>query len=285
MLRKYVSVLVVVAMVVLAVGLLRNPVPTIDGSWNGFWLAVDAAVALTISWVPLGADYSRHSRTTRAAFAGGFFGYGATQIACLLLGVVALTQVGQNPDEVFDLFLAVPLGTAAFAVLVLRETDQSFANVYSTAVSIQNMAPRWDRRILTSGIGALAIGVALTIDISQYTNFLYLIGAVFIPLSGALIAAWLRTRGVGWNTATDAPLRPGMLLAWGAGFVAYQLINPGAIPGWSDAWTSAAQWLHTTGHPWLSASLTSFLVAVLIALPFAGTLAPVRYEAVPGDQS
>ena len=284
-LRKYVSVLVVVAMVVLAVGLLRNPVPTIDGSWNGFWLAVDAAVALTISWVPLGADYSRHSRTTRAAFAGGFFGYGATQIACLLLGVVALTQVGQNPDEVFDLFLAVPLGTAAFAVLVLRETDQSFANVYSTAVSIQNMAPRWDRRILTSGIGALAIGVALTIDISQYTNFLYLIGAVFIPLSGALIAAWLRTRGVGWNTATDAPLRPGMLLAWGAGFVAYQLINPGAIPGWSDAWTSAAQWLHTTGHPWLSASLTSFLVAVLVALPFAGTLAPVRYEAVPGDQS
>jgi nucleobase:cation symporter-1, NCS1 family len=284
-LRKYVSVLVVIAMVVLAVGLLRNPVPAIDGSWSGFWLAVDAAVALTISWVPLGADYSRHSRTTRAAFAGGFLGYGATQIACLLLGVVALTQVGQDPDQVFDLFLAVPLGTAAFAVLVIRETDQSFANVYSTAVSIQNMAPRWDRRILTSAIGALAIAVALTIDISQYTNFLYLIGAVFIPLSGALIAAWLRTRGVGWNTATDAPLRPGMLLAWGAGFVAYQLINPGAIPGWSDAWTTAAQWLHTTGHPWLSASLTSFLVAVLIALPFAATPAPARHEAVPGTQS
>jgi len=177
------------------------------------------------------------------------------------------------------------LGTAAFAVLVLRETDQSFANVYSTAVSIQNMAPRWDRRILTSAIGALAIAVALTIDISQYTNFLYLIGAVFIPLSGALLAAWLRTRGVGWNTATDAPLRPGMLLAWGAGFVAYQLINPGAIPGWSDAWTSAAQWLHTAGHPWLSASLTSFLVAVLIALPFAATPAPARDGAVPGAQS
>ena len=280
-LRKYVSVLVVIALVVLAVGLLRNPLPAIDGSWSGFWLAVDAAVALTISWVPLGADYSRHSRTSRAAFAGGFFGYGATQIACLLLGVVALTQVGQNPDQVFDLFLAVPLGTAAFAVLVLRETDQSFANVYSTAVSIQNMAPRWDRRILTSAIGALAVAVALTIDISQYTNFLYLIGAVFIPLSGALIAAWLRTRGVGWNTASDAPLRPGMLAAWGAGFVAYQLINPGAIPGWSDAWTSAAQWLHTTGHPWLSASLTSFLVAVLIALPFAAT--PARVDAVEID--
>ena len=225
LLRKYVSVLVVIALVVLTVGLLRNPVPSIAGSWSGFWLAVDAAVALT--------------------------------------------QVQQNPDRVFDLFLAVPLGTAAFAVLVLRETDQSFANVYSTAVSIQNMAPRWDRRILTSAIGMLAVLAALTIDISQYTNFLYLIGAVFIPLSGALIAAWLRTRGVGWNTSPDAPLRPPMLLAWAAGFVAYQLINPGSIPGWSDAWTGAASALHTTGHPWLSASIASFTVAVLIALPFA----------------
>lgn len=269
--RKYVSILVVIAMVVLAVGVLRNPIPTVEGSWNGFWLAVDAGVALTISWVPLGADYSRHSVSPRAAFAGGFLGYGFAQIACLLLGVVALTQVQQNPDQIFDLFLAVPLGTAAFAVLVLRETDQSFANVYSTAVSIQNMAPRWDRRVLSVGIGVLAVVAALAVDISQYTNFLYLIGAVFIPLSGALIAAWLRTMGRGWDTSADAPTRPGMLVAWSAGFVAYQLVNPGAIPGWSDAWTGAGTMLHTLHHSWLSASLTSFVVAFLVALPFAAT--------------
>src|SRR6478736_9354401 len=280
-LRKYVSVLVVIALVVLAFGVLRNPIPSIEGSWGGFWLAVDAAVALTISWVPLGADYSRHSRSPRAAFAGGFLGYGATQIACLLLGVVALSQVQQNPDQVFDLFLAVPLGTAAFAVLVLRETDQSFANVYSTAVSIQNMAPRWDRRVLTVGIGTLAVAAALAIDISQYTKFLYLIGAVFIPLSGALIGAWVRTRGRGWNTAPDAPSRPAMMVAWIAGFVAYQLINPGTIPGWSDAWTSLGGWLHATGHTWLSASLTAFVVAFLIATPLAGV--PIRRRRSPSS--
>jgi putative hydroxymethylpyrimidine transporter CytX len=275
-LRKYVSVLVVIAMAVLAIGLLRNPMPEIAGSWTGFWLAVDAAVALTISWVPLGADYSRHSRSSRAAFAGGFFGYGFTQIACLLLGVVALAQVQLDPDQIFDLFLAVPLGTVAFAVLVLRETDQSFANVYSTAVSIQNMRPRWDRRILTVTIGVFAIVAALTIDISQYTNFLYLIGAVFIPLSGALIAAWVRTRGIGWNISPDAPLRPWMLVAWAAGFISYQLVNPGSIPGWSDAWLTAGSWLHTIDHPWLSASITAFVVAFLIALPSATKTQPAE---------
>ncbi|MEP6560187.1 MAG: cytosine permease [Nakamurella sp.] len=268
-LRRYVSVLVVIALAVLAVGLLRHPVPQITGSWHGFWLAVDAAVALTISWVPLGADYSRHSRTGRDAFLGGFLGYGITQIACLLLGVVALTQVGHDPDQVFDLFLAVPLGTAAFAILVLREVDQSFANVYSTAVSIQNLRPGWDRRVLTVIIGTVAVAVALSIDISQYTNFLYLIGAIFIPLSGALLAAWLATGGKNWDTAPDAPFRPGMALAWALGFVVYQLVNPGAIPGWSDAWTRLADVLHTSGHPWVSASLTSFVVAFVVALPVA----------------
>jgi putative hydroxymethylpyrimidine transporter CytX len=268
-LRKYVSVLVVAALTVLIVGLLRHPAAHVAGSWGGFWLAVDAAVALTISFVPLGADYSRHARSGRSAFAGGFAGYGLTQILCLLIGVLALSEVQQDPDRIFDLFLSLPLGTAAFAVLVLRETDQSFANVYSTAMSIQNMAPRWDRRLLTVGIGTLTVVVALTIDINAYTNFLYLIGAVFIPLTGALIACWLRTRGTAWNTSTNAPLRPAMLVAWAAGFVVYQLVNPGAIPHWSDFWTAIGTALHTLGHPWLSASLAAFAVALLVALPFA----------------
>ncbi len=268
-LRKYVSVLVVLALVVLSIGLFRHPMVSAAGSWSGFWLGVDAAVALTISFVPLGADYSRHSRSARASFAGGFLGYGVTQIACMLIGVVALAQLAQNPDKIFDLFLSLPLGGAAFAVLVLRETDQSFANVYSTAVSIQNMAPRWDRRVLTVVIGVLTTAAALTIDISDYQNFLYLIGAIFIPLSGALVAAWIRTRGIAWDTSDQAPVRPGMWAAWAAGFVVYQLINPGSIPWWSDLWTRAADGLHTTGHVWLSASIASFVVAVVLAWPFA----------------
>jgi NCS1 family nucleobase:cation symporter-1 len=277
-LRKYVSALVVVALAVLIVGLLRQPAAHVTGTWGGFWLAVDAAVALTISWVPLGADYSRHARSGRSAFAGGFAGYGATQILCLLVGVLALAEVHQDPNRIFDLFLSLPLGAVAFAVLVLRETDQSFANVYSTAVSIQNIVPRWDRRVLTAGIGALTVATALTIDINQYTNFLYLIGGVFIPLTGALIACWLRGRAAGWDISSDAPVRPAMLIAWAAGFVVYQLVNPGAIPRWSDFWTGLGTQLHTLGHPWLSASLASFAVALLVALPFAGprTTTPIE---------
>lgn len=275
LLRRYVSVLVVIALVVLLVGLARRPADalgSVTGSWSGFWLAVDAIVAIGISWVPLGADYSRHARTERSAFLGAVLGYGTTQVLCMLMGILALAQVRQDPNRIFDLFLALPLGTVAVAVLVLRETDLSFANVYSTAVSLQNVSPRWDRRVLTGLIGVFTTAVALTLDISQYTSFLYLIGGVFIPMAGALIGAWLRGAGRDWDTSDAAPSRPGMWLAWGVGFVVYQLINPGSVPGWADVWTRVDTALHTTGHVWLSASLTSFVVAAALAwfLPALG---------------
>ncbi len=275
-LRKYVSVLVLLALVVLAIGLLHRHGTRLTGSWTGFWLAVDSAMALTISWVPLGADYSRHSRSAGAAFAGGFAGYGVTQVACLLIGLVALSQVGEDGNRIFDLFIGLPLGTIAFAVLVIRETDQSFANVYSTAISIQNLRPGWDRRVLSVAIGAVTTVLALSLNINDYQNFLYLIGSVFIPLSGALVAGWLRTSWRDWDISIDAPSRPGMLAAWLIGFVLYQLINPGSISYWSDFWTRAGTDLHLLGHPWLSASIASFVVSVLLALPFARTPAGVR---------
>jgi len=276
-LRKYVSVLVVLALVVLAIGLAGRHGAHLAGSWTGFWLAVDSALALTISWVPLGADYSRHSRSARDAFAGGFVGYGITQIACLLIGLIALSQVAEDGNRIFDLFIGLPLGTIAFAVLVIRETDQSFANVYSTAISIQNLAPRLDRRVLTLLIGAVTTALALTININDYANFLYLIGGVFVPLSGVLIAGWLRTSWRSWDVSAGAPTRPGMLAAWLVGFAVYELINPGSLGWWTDLWTRLGTDLHLIGHPWLSASIASFVVALLLALPFArvGVRAPV----------
>jgi NCS1 family nucleobase:cation symporter-1 len=269
-LRKYVTTLVIVAIVVLAIGLLKKPVPTVSGSsWSGFWLGVDAVIAVSISWVPLGADYSRHARTEKSAFLGGFVGYGLTQIGCYLVGLIGLLQVINNPDRIFDLYLGLPLGVIALVVLVLRETDQSFANTYSTAVSIQNLRPGWDRRILTGIIGSLITLAALQIHIGDYLNFLTLIGAVFVPMSGVLVAAWLRTRGTGWDTTDRAPVRPGMLTAWAIGFLVYQVINPGSMAYWSDFWTTVGNHLHSTGHIWLSASITSFAAALLIAYPFA----------------
>jgi len=268
-LRKYVMILVIIAIVVLTIGLAGKGIPDVGGSWSGFWLTVDAVIALCISWVPLSADYSRHSHTERSAFIGGFVGYGLAQIGCMLVGLLALVQVIDDPSKLFDFYVGLPLGAAAMTVLILRETDQSFVNVFSTALSIQNLAPRLDRRVLTVVIGTLVTLAALKVSVDSYLNFLFLIGAAFVPMSGVMTAAWLRTRGEGLNIGAHAPTRLGMLIAWLGGVVTYQVINPGTLSYWSDFWTNIGEALNTLGHTWLSASVTSFLVAVLLALPFA----------------
>ena len=106
-------------------------------------------------------------------------------------------------------------------------------------------------------IGSITTLLALTIHIDDYTNFLYLIGGVFVPLSAVLIAAWLRTSYRDWDISIEAPVRPGMIAAWLIGFAVYELINPGSLAHWSGFWNSAGADLQLQGHAWLSASISS----------------------------
>jgi len=266
-LRRYVTIAVAIAMIYLFVQILRHPLPNMtSGSWRGFWAGSDAALAVAVSWIPVASDYSRHSRSSGAAFSAATIGYSITQVFCYLIGLIALANVNNVNADQFQPFLAVPLGAVFFAVLVLREVDQSFTNVYSTGVSLQNLFPRADRRVLTVCIGALTTVLALVLNIDNYTGFLTLIGSVFVPLFGVLAADYfLVGRSADWDTSVGARSRPGMVVAWLLGLAVYQLINPGDAGAWSTMWAKLASVLHFTPQGWMSASLLSFLVSGITA--------------------
>jgi purine-cytosine permease-like protein len=164
-------------------------------------------------------------------------------------------------------FMAIPLGTLAFAVLAIREIDQSFVDTYSTAVSIQNLRPHWDRRVLVLLIGALATVLGLSLTIADYQNFLILIGSVFVPLFGVFAVDYFFISRGRWDVTADAPQRWVMLLPWLIGFVAYQLVNPGYVSWWAAMWQHVQDWLHFTPTSWMSASIISFVVAALATVP------------------
>ncbi|MUN41153.1 purine-cytosine permease family protein [Actinomadura litoris] len=267
MLRRYVTAAVMIALVYFYIQLVREPLPDLtEGSWGGFWIGADAALAVSISWVPVAADYTRHARSARGAFGAASVGYSVTQIIAYVLGLLALALVAGDSTKVFDPFLNVSLGVLFFAVFVLREADQSFANVYSTAVSIQNLVPRADRRVLSVALGAGITVLALVLDIGDYSSFLSLIGSVFVPLLGVLAADFFLGRGRSWDLSRTAPSRWGMIAAWVAGVVAYQLVNPGTVSHWAGFWTDVRDALNFTPQTWMSASLLSFLVAAAAAL-------------------
>ncbi|MGY1716740.1 purine-cytosine permease family protein [Geodermatophilus sp. SYSU D01106] len=272
LLARYAVWAALAAVAYLFVQVLAEPLPPLeDGGATSFWTAADIVIALPVSWLPLAADYTRHARSARAAGVGSAVGYGLATVVMFALGVLALAAYGSSGLDVIGALLAVPLGAVAVLVLVSVELDEAFANLYSTAVSAQNVVGRLDRRVLVVGVGAAATLLALTLDVVAYEPFLFLIGAVFVPLAGVLIVAyWLTPRGA-WDTSDTAPARPLYLLPWAAGFVAYQLTLPTYFPGPGAGWTAwwsarQADLGIDPGNGW-SASLVGLAVAVVLALP------------------
>lgn len=271
-LRKYVTVAVIIVLVYLATQLATRDLPSYDGhGWGGWMLAVDAIVGLCVSWVPVAGDYARHSTSHRAAVIGSYVGYSVTQIAVYTIGMVALVIAGGDGEKVFSIFLSVVGGTLCFWVLTLREIDACFVDVYSPTVSAQNMLPRVDRRLISTALALVSMVLAWSIDIYGFATFLSLIGSVFAPLLGVFLVDYYAFGGRrGWNTSVDAPARPLMLLPWVLGFVTYQLISPGELGWWSRMWHDVADALHFSPPNWMSASLSSFLAAVVLTAVIDG---------------
>jgi hypothetical protein len=67
-----------------------------------------------------------------------------------------------------------------------------------------------------------------------------------------------------------------MLLPWAAGFVVYQLINPGYVSWWASAWSAFGHDVGFTPAAWMSASILSFCTAGILTLLVSGVARLLR---------
>jgi len=238
---------------------------------------VDLVIASIMSWTPLAADYTRFSRDRRSGFLGAGIGYFVPTLWCFGLGAVLVLERGLSEPSQIPTAVASGSALAVIALLMLTvdESDEAFADIYSTAISVQNVLPWLSQRLLIVLIGAAATAGAIAIDLGNYLTFLYLLGSVFVPLFAVLLADWVLH---GAHYARDdvfaAPsVRPWQLVAWLAGFVFYQWLSPVG----PHAWTSLVEHL-SPGHARLTASLPSFALSFVLAL-VAGSLVSARAAA------
>jgi NCS1 family nucleobase:cation symporter-1 len=253
-----------------------------NGGFPTFGAALDLVIAMPISWLPLVADYSRFSHHPRAAFYGTFGGYLVANVWLYTLGVLLVLGTDATPDPagIAAGILALAGGSVAgvlfLVALLVGETDEAFADIYSGAVSLQNIWPRVSQRGLAVGIAAVSALMAGWLTMERYESFLLLLGSVFVPLFGILaadhflnrrgeveIGELYRRSGSYWFTNG---FRLRALVPWVAGFLVYHWVLPTG-PGW---WLEAVSTLLGTPLnerlPWLSASLLSFLAAFLLAV-------------------
>jgi putative hydroxymethylpyrimidine transporter CytX len=239
-----------------------------------FWAAVDLVIAMPVSWLPLVADFNRFARHERGSALATFGSYAVGNAWFYLLGALLVLAAGATPDvlDIGSTVAATAGGAVVLLALLVGESDQAMANLYSGAVSVQNVAPGVRLRPLIVGLGAagFAIAAALSDAAATFEVFLFLIGSVFVPLFGVFVADLAR-RGWRYGEAAlfeDAPdgIRWRAVVAWAAGFVLYQWCVPTGPAWWIDGLERV---VHDglglplpllAGSP-LGASLPAFLVA------------------------
>jgi putative hydroxymethylpyrimidine transporter CytX len=232
-----------------------------------FFQGVDLTVAMAASWLPLAADYTRFSRTRRAAFWGTGVGYLIPLVLLFALGaLLALSRGLADPTAIFTAIAAGGVGSAlALLALTVDEADEPFANVYSAAVSVQNLLPAVSQRLLICIVAATATAGALFVDIIAYETFLFLLGSFFVPLFGVLAADFLL------GAAPAVPVRWSGIVAWAAGFALYQWIHPTG-PAW---WTDLLADVPGAGEVTIGASLPAFALAFLLYAGVRSAHAPL----------
>jgi len=233
-----------------------------------FWQGVDLTVAMAASWLPLAADYTRFARRPRHAFWGTAVGYFVPLV--WLYGLGMLLFLSRGTSDTTALLTSVAAGGIASALalvaLTVDETDEPFANVYSAAVSVQNLLPGAPQRLLVLGVGGLSIAGALVVDLVQYQSFLFLLGSFFIPLFGVLAADFL------YGGREAVSVRWGGIAAWLAGVALYQWIQPTG-PSW---WVQAVERLPGAGDFTGGASLPAFALAFALFAALRYAHAPTR---------
>lgn len=155
-----------------------------------FVQGMDIVIAMPISWLPLVSDYSRYATDTRRSFWGTWWGYLLAGSWMYAVGLcAALASSRETPDSmVINLMASMRLAGPALVIVLLSTITTTFLDIYSNAISTQSIFPKLNERVVILACGLLGTLLAIFFPAAEYQDFLLLIGAMFCPLFGVVLA-------------------------------------------------------------------------------------------------
>ncbi|MCD6481556.1 MAG: putative hydroxymethylpyrimidine transporter CytX [Thermoplasmata archaeon] len=230
----------------------------------GAMLALDLVIAMPLSWAPLIADYSRFSKSSRAASWGTFAGYFVSSTLFYIIGSMTNAAIGES--DPIGIIASYGIGIPAMMIIVFSTATTTFMDVYSAAISFKNVRPGADARKQILLVGVLGIIIAMLLPMEKYESFLLLIGGAFVSLTAIMIADYfvvkkgyeaeelLKEGGKYWYSR-GYNIR-GMAI-WLIGFLFYILLAMEGIMGYSIPYFSPAGYT-------LGSSIPTFVLVFLL---------------------
>lgn len=191
-----------------------------------FGTAVELSAVMPLSWLPLAADYTRQARRPFAATLTATLAYTLTGCWMYALGLAAALFTGET--DVAKILLDAGLGAAGILAVVLSTVTTTFLDAYSAGVSANNISAKLSETPIAVAVAVVGTLLAVLLPVTEYENFLLLIGSVFAPMAAVLIADFFvlkrREEIEGFDFAG--------LVLWLAGFILYRFL---LSSGWESS--------------------------------------------------
>ena len=152
-------------------------------------VAFDLALIMPLSWAPLAADYMRFAKSSKGGFVGSLFGQGSVNTWFYITGLACALAFGMyDPTLYVTQVGGLAFGIIALFVIWFGTITTTFLDIYSANMSLINIFPKlkeWQGSVIT-GIAGIIIAFLPWLD--AFVQFLYIIGAVFVPLFAIVVA-------------------------------------------------------------------------------------------------
>ena len=181
-----------------------------------FGAAVELAVAMPLSWLPLISDYTREAKEPTKATWASVIVYGLVSCWMYVIGMGAAIITGEY--DIAQIMLKAGLGIAGLLIIVFSTVTTTFLDAYSAGISSETVVSKWNGKhvaIVVTVIGTIA---AIVYPMDNITDFLYLIGSVFAPMIAIQIADFFLLKRDKSSLAVHIP----NLIIWVIGFVVYR---------------------------------------------------------------
>lgn len=151
-----------------------------------FGAAVELAVAMPLSWLPLISDYTREAKEPVKATAVSVLTYGIVSCFMYIIGMGASIFTGES--DIAQIMLKSGLGIAALLIVVFSTVTTTFLDAYSAGVSTESICSKLKGKQVAVVVAILGTIGAMLFPMDDITDFLYLIGSVFAPMIAVQIA-------------------------------------------------------------------------------------------------
>ena len=195
-----------------------------SGEGLTFGAAVELAVAMPLSWLPLISDYTRQAQKPVRATVASVVTYGLVSCWMYVIGMGAALYTGES--DIAVIMVKAGLGLAALVILVLSTVTTTFLDAWSAGISAESLSAKCSGKWTAVVVSVVGTAAAILFPMDDITGFLYLIGSVFAPMIAVQIADHFLLRRDRFAVAADAR----NLVIWLIGFILYRLLMYVDIP-------------------------------------------------------